>query len=515
MKQCLVVSLGICYYFRLKKSERKNYIKEMSTKTENFLDILKKEMKKFSEAFYSLNKEIIAKTEALEEILFMLFICIVTTTPIVLVGDPGTSKTLAFQLLKDRLSEPNIKELQKNLQEQGINLKIKPLHVVYFQCTQESKPFGIKERWEQAQRHSEDKAIKPMLLLDEIGLAERSKHSPLKVLHHLLENPGISLVALSNRPLDAAKMNRVIVHQIPNNLKSDIENIANAILKENTKHTKFSVNEIKLLVRIFDKLDKSMSKNEQTLPKKDQTSPKKDQTSPKKDQTSLCKENWLGRRDFYALIRYHMHHPLPKEALEGIMRNLGGCKNENFQKYLTVILKSEIGEGVLELMNRWGSLKCIEMNLKDEDCRHCLVICNKPYSWQLLLDQNLLPYEDTVFLFESKFASDTATMTSYDHLHKVINCMEAGKKVVLYNLKSIHECLYDMLNQRYRKNAQSVHVFVLFYNYIRAHIYYIYTYIEQFCRMAMESRSKECMVVKQFKCVVIVSEQDMQNSVNH
>ncbi|ETO06237.1 hypothetical protein RFI_31160, partial [Reticulomyxa filosa] len=288
----------------------------------------------------------------------------------------------------------------------------------------------------------------------EIGLAERSKHSPLKVLHHLLENPGISLVALSNRPLDAAKMNRVIVHQIPNNLKSDIENIAEAILKESTIRTKFSVNEIKLLVRVFDKLGKSMSK---------------------KDQMLLYKENWLGRRDFYALIRYHIRHPLPKQNLEGIMRNLGGCRDANFQKYLTEILKPEIES--LNLMNLWGSLKCIEMNLKDEDCRHCLVICNKPYSWQLLLDQNLLPYEDTVFLFESKFASDTATMTSYDHLHKVINCMEAGKNVVLYHLKSIHECLYDMLNQRYRKNAQSVHVFVFFYNYIHAHIYlYLHLY---------------------------------------
>ncbi|ETO31471.1 hypothetical protein RFI_05649, partial [Reticulomyxa filosa] len=365
MKQCLVISLGICYYFRLNKSERENYTKEMS-KTENFLDILKKEMKKFSDAFYSLNIEIIAKTEALEEILFMLFI-------FVLVGDPGTSKTLAFQLLKDRLSEPNTKKLQKRLQEQGINLEIKPLHVVSFQCTQESKPFGIKERWKQAIRHSEDETIKPVLLLDEIGLAERSKHSPLKVLHHLLENPGISLVALSNRPLDAAKMNRVIVHQIPNNLKSDIENIAEAILKESTIRTKFSVNEIKLLVRVFDKLDKSMSK----------------------DQMSLCKENWLGRRDFYALIRYYVHHPLPKQELEGIMRNLGGCRDVNFQKHLTEILKSEIGKEASELMKRWGSLKCIEMNLKDEDCRHCLVICNKPYSWQLLLDQNLLPYEDT------------------------------------------------------------------------------------------------------------------------
>ncbi|ETO05202.1 hypothetical protein RFI_32192, partial [Reticulomyxa filosa] len=167
-----------------------------------------------------------------------------------------------------------------------------------------------------------------------------------------------------------------------------------------------------------------------------------------------------GRRDFYALIRHYMHNEIPpSKSFQGVMRNLGGCSDPQFQKCLAEVLEKVFRKSAKEistLMSDWGSLKCVEMNLQDEDCRHCMLVCEKPYSWQLLLDHNLLSCEDAVFLFDSKFASDTATMTSYDHLHKVINCMQIGNKVVLYKLKSIHECLYDMLNQRYSTDSSGI-----------------------------------------------------------
>jgi E3 ubiquitin-protein ligase RNF213 len=56
----------------------------------------------------------------------------------------------------------------------------------------------------------------PVVLLDEIGLAEISKYNPLKVLHGLIEpaypkeSLDIAVVGLSNWSLDSAKMNRVI-----------------------------------------------------------------------------------------------------------------------------------------------------------------------------------------------------------------------------------------------------------------------------------------------------------------
>merc|ERR1712000_583116 len=51
---------------------------------------------------------------------------------------------------------------------------------------------------------------KVVVLLDEVGLAERSPHLPLKVLHKLLEKPKLAVVGISNWSLDLAKMNRAI-----------------------------------------------------------------------------------------------------------------------------------------------------------------------------------------------------------------------------------------------------------------------------------------------------------------
>ncbi|ETO02235.1 hypothetical protein RFI_35201, partial [Reticulomyxa filosa] len=280
------------------------------------------------------------------------------------------------------------------------------LHVVSFQCTQNSKALGIQERWNQAMSHSDGELIK-LLLLDEIGLAEHSKHSPLKVLHHLLENPKISFVGLSNWPLDAAKMNRVIVHQIPNNLDDDLKAIGESIC--NTNHTDLHQRDVDILVDVFKELNTQISR-----------------------QNWSNKDIWLGRRDFNALIRHYMYNQVLSKSLQGVMRNLGGCKEPRFQESLTKALKKGLRKSTTEisaLMNHWGPLKCVEMNLQDKNCRHCMLVCENPYSWQLLLDYKLLACEDVVFLFESKFAADTAIMTNYDHLHKVINCMQVGKKI--------------------------------------------------------------------------------------
>ncbi|ETO00585.1 hypothetical protein RFI_36854 [Reticulomyxa filosa] len=409
---------------------------------------------------------------------------------VVLVGDPGTSKTLSLQILRDNMCQSEIENFQTRLNKKSIDLKA--LHVVSFQCTQNSKALRIEERWNQAISHSESKLVKPLLLLDEIGLAEHSKHSPLKVLHHLLENPKISFVGLSNWPLDAAKMNRVIVHQIPNNLDDDLKAIGEAIYKTE-EHTNLPKGDIDMLVDVFKELNKQISK--QKLP--------------------LCKENWLGRRDFYALIRHYMHNQVPRDSFQGVMRNLGGFRDPQFQKCLADALKKGTRKSVTEiltLMSAWEPLQCVKMNLQDENCRHCMLVCEKPYSWQLLLDHNLLSCEDAVFLFESNFAADRATMTGHDHLHKVINCMEIGKKAVLYKLKSIHECLYDMLNQRYYGNSLGVFLFFFFLSVIPPFSFFLLSE-NRFCRVAMEDQTRDCTVAKEFKCIVIVFKEDMENSV--
>ena len=48
-----------------------------------------------------------------------------------------------------------------------------------------------------------------VVFMDEAGLPEEAKES-LKVLHYYLDDPSVAFVAITNRPLDAAKMNRYV-----------------------------------------------------------------------------------------------------------------------------------------------------------------------------------------------------------------------------------------------------------------------------------------------------------------
>ena len=78
-----------------------------------------------------------------------------------------------------------------------------------------------------------------MILFDELGLAEKSKTNPLKVLHSKLEyagkKEGVSFVGISNYSLDAAKINRALVLSVPNledridQLKRTVQSIVESI----------------------------------------------------------------------------------------------------------------------------------------------------------------------------------------------------------------------------------------------------------------------------------------------
>ena len=66
-----------------------------------------------------------------------------------------------------------------------------------------------------------------MLLFDKLGIVERSKNNPLNILNHKLDNEKeISFVGLSNYSLDAAKINRALVLQVP-----DLEKILDELIE--------------------------------------------------------------------------------------------------------------------------------------------------------------------------------------------------------------------------------------------------------------------------------------------
>ncbi|ETO06596.1 hypothetical protein RFI_30799 [Reticulomyxa filosa] len=425
----LNIAIGLCYFFRLGK-EREELSKRLQDKG------------------------------ASKKNLFILFMCITTATPIVMVGKPGTSKTLSFQIIRDNLSHGKT-EFEKKLKENHIFLPVKSIHTISFQCTRDSKPQAIEERWDQAMRHSENDQLKTILLLDEIGLAEHSKHSPLKILHPLLEDPKISFVGISNWPLDAAKMNRVIMHQIPAMTMKELELTA-AKMVEHYKEKVINIS------KVYNQVVNHKSKLFEPMQKK----------------------NFFGARDFFSLIRYQLQSPSYKNSLAGFMRNFGGIPRDDLIQNLSDIFKDCLGMDKGESVNKMSTftpMDCIQLNLSDTQTnssklfgdnyivsRHCMVISELDHSWQVLLENGILRYDD-VFLFKSSFAHDEcSSISDYEHLNKVISCMDTGKRVILYNLESIYESLYDMLNQRYQKKPSGK-------NYLKKNLYLcirVYVYVE-------------------------------------
>ncbi|ETN99489.1 hypothetical protein RFI_37982, partial [Reticulomyxa filosa] len=455
--RALNIALGLCYYFRLKQSGRTEYDKIISKRnTPQFSKLLNDEIDKLSKSFEIKPQSGIFLHHILQENLFVLFFCIVTATPIILVGKPGTSKTLSLQIILDALSYRDIENFRKMLKKNGFNFNVKSLRCISFQGTRDCKPSAVKEAWDQTERYAKYKETTTLLVFDEIGLAEQSPHNPLKILHQLLENPNIPFVGISNWNLDAAKMNRMVIHFIPPMKDDDLIRTAGFIVSQSNGI--FSDRDIEKITTVYKEVTRC--------------------------QTDAFRPNgnrqFFGTRDFYALVKHQatLSKLTQKRSFQGYLRNFGGLDQSKSKDKLCQILSETFcltKKEVLEQFQTLPPVMCVQKNLTEKKCtqspddltvtRHCMVISENHYSWQLLLEYNILNYNH-MFFFGSSFVYDTySNITNYNQLNKIIECMHTGKTVILSNLNSIHESLYDMLNQRYQQKPSGTDstLFILFY----------------------------------------------------
>ena len=161
----------------------------------------------------------IAMNKPLRENIFTLLACYSTLTPLLICGKPGTSKTLCAQIFSTAL-KPEVSSKIKSLV--GLPNSIE----LYYGGSQTSTDTGIQKVFDRADKiikadkeveedhahnnHSSRK--RPLILIDEIGLAELSPHNPLKILHPKLEKKDkeYAFLGISNWALDLSKMNRVV-----------------------------------------------------------------------------------------------------------------------------------------------------------------------------------------------------------------------------------------------------------------------------------------------------------------
>ena len=266
--KCIIISIYICYYTRLvDKNQRTNFDTTMDKLFKKLVNYnypnkpddkiynedLTKDLKfnygitdlrelHFSQILsyeqdfilnnISLNKGI-GKNASLKENIFLLFVAIVTNIPLIIIGKPGSSKSLSAQLIyKEMAGKFSTKEF----------FKFYPSIIqTYFQGADSTTPKDVDDIFNKAEgrlkglksNNNSNELPISMILFDELGLAERSKYNPLKALHSNLEidgsakegkEKGISFVGISNWTLDAAKINRALNLSVPD-LDSNLDDL--------------------------------------------------------------------------------------------------------------------------------------------------------------------------------------------------------------------------------------------------------------------------------------------------
>lgn len=191
-----------------------------------FETILANAKKRFCKRFQL--DEGIALNNALMENLYVCVVCILNRIPVFIVGKPGSSKTLAMQVITSNL--------QGEQSPRPFWRRFPAVTLFSFQCSPMTQASGILEQFRMAcnyQKHAKATRNRTVLVLDEVGLAEHSPDMPLKVLHGMLVDPPIAIVGISNWTLDAAKMNRAICLQRPDPRESDLQMTGECVITVN------------------------------------------------------------------------------------------------------------------------------------------------------------------------------------------------------------------------------------------------------------------------------------------
>ena len=396
----------------------------------------------------------IATNTALRENIFIMTICILNKIPVFLVGKPGSSKSLSMQIIRSSLRgrDSNHEYLKKQPQ----------LYVVSFQGSETSTSDGIRKVFDKAMKYHkriDELQTLPVILLDEVGLAEVSRFKPLKVLHALLEPPGrgfpdIAVVGISNWALDAAKMNRAIHLSRTDPSIEELYDTAICLAKN--------------MEDIDTGLLKSLAESFFTYWK----------TQPRK--------NFHGLRDYYSLVKYIVRErkstsDISNIVFRGVLRNFNGlsdCTETALNTFRCCF------EEKSQLQQQTQCL--LKENLLDVTARHLLIISNGDAALGILLNLLNEINREHVILYGSTFAEDKVDEYNYRILNKIILYMELDIVLILKDLDSVYGSLYDLLNQNYTEVGQKQH-----------------------CRIALGPYSNPmCCVHERFRCVVIMEEKN-------
>ena len=482
------LSIFLCYYLRITgKDKREEFVKQMNLIFQNrelkqkrdFLDIPRRE-EQFLVNNINLGKGI-AKNRALLENIFSLFAAINSKVPIFIIGKPGCSKSLSFQLIN--------KSMQAEGSDSTFFRKYPKLLVNPFQGSMASTSKGVEKVFDRArdnysQLNAHDKLTNiSMIFFDEMGLAEHSPNNPLKVIHSKLEydeNEGekkVAFLGISNWSLDAAKMNRGITISIPD--LSEEDNIETSL----TIGKSYNENLATRFEQYYKDLGSAYYEYRNYL---------------KNNYLTDVRQDFHGNRDFYHLIKIFTRNLIAKDeqkllndetvldcAIDSIERNFGGTELDK-EKNSVQKFKEEFAKKYpkIKVTKEYDVLERVKENINDSHSRYLLLITKGSVS-MYLISEILLQKKDYGFYIGSKFESD---LNREDYATKVMNKiqqdMENGRTLIFKDLETVYPHMYDLFNQNFTVISG-----------------------KNYSRIAVGSSTNAfCLVHDDFKCIVNVDE---------
>ena len=452
-KNSIKLSLYICYYLRIPTMElRQEFSKKMnSIFGDEFLEIAKHEQQYIAKNL-EIKKGIIKNRIFLENI-FALFSCINAKIPLFIVGELGSGKNIACQILSGAMKgDSSDNSLFKSLPKLFINS---------YQGSSSSTSKGIFHYFNRAKNminYNNKEHIVSMLLFNDIGIAELSPYNPLKVLNYELDNDlnkgdeKISFVGLSNWVLDETIMNRGILLSIPPLEKNELEMTAINIAESyNEKLAQDNKDFFITLANTYFEYKKILEK----------------EYPDKKD--------FHGLKDFYHLIKTAMKLILKmkeevldiydnvkqERGLTSIERNFGGlefCNDKNQTITSLEIIKNIFKKVYVnsDITKKYFVLQRICENIKDKYSRYLLLTIREPILKYLILsifntgEINKNFNKDLSFYIGSYIDED---INSERYYNKILNNiqfqMKQNKILILSDLNKIYPCLIELFKQNY------------------------------------------------------------------
>uniref|UniRef100_A0A1X7VIM8 Uncharacterized protein n=1 Tax=Amphimedon queenslandica TaxID=400682 RepID=A0A1X7VIM8_AMPQE len=417
----------------------------------------------------------IAPTEALKENIYAIIVCVMTKTPVIIVGPPGSSKTISFKIVASKFI--GTKSSKESTEDSDLFKSIFPQ---YYQCSRKSTSHEIEIVFQRAivrQKTFNEKGSDNLsvVLMDEAGIPEY-RHESLKVLHYFLDDPLVSFVGLSNTVLDAAKTNRAIsvyrteashddllqlakysfCHGKPNGSIDDKIEIIEGFI--NIYEQMMSIPDFSSFfgLRDFIHFFTYLSSDQQISPE---------------SVVKALEQNFSGTEHF-------------DEILCAFLENIGSKPNKVQRRSLVDILRSSFVQEPQDL-------------LSENKMRYKLLIDSSEDQSliRLLFTFGILKRNKTKILSCSKLPGDSDAQKLYTST-AIRHSVTQGHTVLIYQAEEIQECFYDLFNQNFTciKNTLNNEEMVFH------------------CNVAIGSVMKPTRVSPCFNCAMVISQSEVQHT---